>query len=238
MLLSSIIAGFTIGILGSFHCVGMCGPIALALPVGNATSWKRTLFILLYNVGRASAYAIIGLLFALIGKQLFIAEYQQTLSIILGVSILLMLIYASFSTLRIPFFDAYTNRLKTFLTRLFKGEKKWYTFYSIGFLNGFLPCGLVYVALAGALATADVWHSVLFMIAFGVGTFPIMFLVIVSGKYISLQWRNRMRKVVPFFVATMAILLILRGLNMGIPYLSPEMKATEHGTEQNCCHKE
>ena len=237
MIISSLITGFTIGIMGSFHCVGMCGPIALALPVGNADKWKRFFYILLYNVGRASAYSLIAIFFALIGKQIFIGNYQQFLSIILGVLILFFLFFSHFVTIKIPFFNAYTVQLKNYLSLLFNYEKHTYTFYLTVFLNGFLPCGLVYVALAGALATADVLQAILFMSAFGVGTFPIMFLVIVSGKYISMSWRNRMRKAVPFFIASMAVLLILRGLNLGIPYISPSLKATENGTEQTCCHK-
>lgn len=235
MLMSTLIAGFTIGILGSFHCVGMCGPIALVLPVGNAGKWNRLLYILLYNIGRASGYALIGLLFGWLGSRLFIGKYQQILSVSLGILILFFLFFAEFLSFKIPFFDSYTAKLKQYIVHFFKSEKHYYTFWIIGFLNGFLPCGLVYMALAGALATADIGHSVLFMLAFGLGTFPIMFLVIVSGKYISMQWRNRMRRVVPYFIGIMAVLLILRGLNLGIPYVSPKMN-NETGTT-TCCHK-
>jgi sulfite exporter TauE/SafE len=135
------------------------------------------------------------------------------------------------------FFTAYTMKLKQFLGKLLRSEKQFYTYLFIGFLNGFLPCGLVYVAVAGAVATGDILNSALFMAAFGFGTFPIMFMVTVLGKFISVQWRNQMRKAVPVFIGAMAVLLILRGLNLGIPYISPEMKVTPTGTE-SCCHKD
>lgn len=238
MYLPTIIAGFTIGILGSFHCVGMCGPIALALPVGNAGKWKRLLFIANYNLGRIFSYAIIGALFGALGAQFFIGRYQQFLSITLGVLLLLGLFFSNFfSANNNVFFNRYIHFLKTQLSKLFKRDKHFSTFFLIGFLNGFLPCGFVYVAVAGAVATANLYKSILFMAAFGFGTFPIMFAVTVLGKYISIQARNKMRKLAPVFIGLMAVLLILRGLNLGIPYISPEMNKTAHGTE-SCCHKE
>jgi sulfite exporter TauE/SafE len=237
MIWQFIIAGFTIGILGSFHCVGMCGPIALALPVADAGKWKRLWLISLYNLGRVLAYSVLGVLFGFLGKQFFIGGYQRFLSIGLGVLILLFLIFSKYMSGNSSFFTAYTMKLKQFLGKLLRSEKQFYTYLFIGFLNGFLPCGLVYVAVAGAVATGDILNSALFMAAFGFGTFPIMFMVTVLGKFISVQWRNQMRKAVPVFIGAMAVLLILRGLNLGIPYISPEMKATPTGTE-SCCHKD
>ncbi|HNE50515.1 MAG TPA: sulfite exporter TauE/SafE family protein [Chitinophagales bacterium] len=237
MIASYLAAGFTIGVLGSFHCVGMCGPIALALPVGSAGKWKRLWYILLYNFGRAVTYTILGALFGIVGAQFFIGGYQQILSVVLGVLLLATLFFAKYLPPNSFFFNKYTSKLKQALGTLFKSEKHFYTFFFIGILNGFLPCGLVYMAIAGAIAAGTVWNSALFMAAFGLGTLPIMFAVTVLGKYISVQWRNQMRKLVPVFIGIMGVLLILRGLNLGILYLSPEMKATPTGTE-SCCHKD
>ncbi len=237
MIAGLLIAGFTIGIVGSFHCVGMCGPIALSLPVYDVSTWKKILFITLYNLGRISAYALLGAIFGLVGLQFFIGGYQQILSISLGVLILLFLIFSKFSSQNIPIVNSFTNFIKKTLGYLLRNDKKFYTYILIGFLNGFLPCGLVYVAIAGAVASGSIVNSALFMAAFGLGTFPIMFTVTVLGKFISVQLRNQMRRAVPVFVGVMAILLILRGLNLGIPYISPEMKATPTGT-QSCCHRD
>ncbi len=237
MISALIIAGFTIGIVGSFHCVGMCGPIALSLPIYDVPTWKKIAFISLYNIGRIIAYSLLGALFGLVGMQFFIGGYQQILSISLGVIILFFLIFSRFSSANIPFINYFTNFIKKQLGALLRSNKKFYTYILIGFFNGFLPCGLVYVAIAGAVATGSVLNSALFMAAFGLGTFPIMFAVTVLGKYISMYWRNQMRRAVPVFVGAMAILLILRGLNLGIPFISPEMVATPNGTE-SCCHKD
>lgn len=238
MIAEIIAAGFSIGILGSFHCVGMCGPIALNLPVQHAAAWQRMGFITLYNLGRAAAYACIGALFGIVGQQFFIGGYQQALSISLGVLILIYLFFSFFVTTNTTYFTAFTGFIKSKLGSLLTGEKRFYTYIAIGFLNGFLPCGLVYIAVAGAVATGSIWKSALFMAAFGLGTFPIMFMLTVLGKYISVQLRNQMRKAVPVFVGAMAVLLILRGLNLGIPYISPKIQHTHNGTAAECCHKE
>lgn len=237
MITGILLAGLSIGIVGSFHCVGMCGPIALSLPIYDVSSWKKFAFIALYNLGRVAAYALLGALFGLVGLQFFIGGYQQILSISLGILILLYLIFSRYSSSSTSYLSSFTNFIKQQLGNLLRNDKKFYTYIMIGFLNGFLPCGLVYVAIAGAVATGNIANSALFMAAFGLGTFPIMFAVTVLGKYISLQWRNQMRRAVPVFVGVMAILLILRGLNLGIPYVSPEMKVTPTGTH-SCCHKD
>lgn len=237
MIISLLLAGLSIGILGSFHCVGMCGPIALSLPIYNVSTWKKLFFITLYNLGRVVAYSLLGAIFGLVGMQFFIGGYQQILSISLGVLILFFLFFNTYSSNKNSYFNIFSNFIKKQLGSLLRNDKKFYTYIFIGFLNGFLPCGLVYVAIAGAVATGSIANSVLFMAAFGLGTFPIMFSVTVLGKYISLQLRNQMRRAVPLFVGVMAILLILRGLNLGIPYISPEMKATPTGTH-SCCHKD
>jgi len=237
MIAPFVIAGFTIGLLGSFHCVGMCGPIALALPIGDAGKWERLWYIILYNFGRVISYAALGILFGMLGGQFFIGGYQRFLSIALGILILFFLLFSKYVNSNGLFLKGYTQKLKQILGNLFRNEKHFYIFFFIGFLNGFLPCGLVYVAVAGALAAGSIANSTLLMAAFGIGTFPIMFTVTVLGKYISIQWRNQMRRAVPVFVGIMATLLILRGLNLGIPYVSPKMEATPTGMH-SCCHKE
>ncbi|MFN8283481.1 MAG: sulfite exporter TauE/SafE family protein [Chitinophagales bacterium] len=231
-----ITAGFIIGIVGSFHCIGMCGPIALALPVYNKPRYQRLFFIMLYNIGRMIAYASIGVLFGFFGKQFFIGGYQRYLSIILGMLVLMYLFFTSQLSSKI-YFSRFTNFIQQTLGKLLRSDKKLYTYFFIGFLNGFLPCGLVYVAVAGATATGNVFNSALFMAVFGISTFPVMIAMSVLGKYISLKTRNYMRRLVPVFISVMAVLLILRGLNLGIPYVSPEIKATATGTH-SCCHRD
>jgi uncharacterized protein len=231
-----LIAAFTIGLFGSFHCVGMCGPIALALPVHQLGSFQKYAGILLYNFGRVATYSLFGLLFGLLGKTIVIAGFQQWLSILLGVLILIFILLPKRITSSMEssaFIFGIINPAKQKMRLLFK-QSSLESLFAIGILNGFLPCGLVYVAVAGAIATGSGSAGAIFMLLFGLGTIPMMYVLVWSGSKISIVWRNRMRKVVPVFVAVMASLMILRGLNLGIPYLSPQLDKTDC-TKHTCC---
>jgi sulfite exporter TauE/SafE len=74
------------------------------------------------------------------------------------------------------------------------------------------------------------------MASFGVGTFPAMLTLSLLGNSMSVNIRNKINKAVPIFIVAMALLLILRGLNLGIPYVSPEMSTTKPVCHK-CCHK-
>ena len=95
----------------------------------------------------------------------------------------------------------------------------------IGLLNGMLPCGLVYIALAASIVTGNFIESALYMGIFGLGTFPIMFAIAYSGRIFNARVRQKLYKVVPVFVILLGTLFILRGLNLGIPYVSPQINA-------------
>jgi uncharacterized protein len=102
----------------------------------------------------------------------------------------------------------------------------------LGMLNGLLPCGLVYVALAGAVAQGRFLAGITFMALFGLGTLPTMLAIGLSGKVFPVAWRMNLRGAIPFAVCTLAVLLILRGLALGIPYISPALVA---GVPAGCC---
>lgn len=234
----ALTSGFLIGIMGSFHCMGMCGPIALALPIHHFNNYKKILYILVYNFGRVLTYAFLGALFGLIGKSLFIGKYQQIFSITIGVLILLgVLVPKIFEKLNIKQLSTYSTYIRKRLSALFKQEKSASVFFLIGIFNGLLPCGLVYFALASALISGGLWNSVGFMFMFGVATIPMMFAIAFFGNFISQKIRLQINKLVPYFIGIMAILLILRGLNLGIPYISPTLEQTETGTDAACCHQ-
>ncbi len=238
-MINALSAGFLIGIMGSFHCAGMCGPLALALPIQTENNWSRFLLSLFYNLGRVATYSFLGLFFGLIGSKLFIGKSQQYFSIILGLLILLVVLKTYvFTSISIPFplFDKFNSFIKVTIGKYIKSDNPFSLFF-IGILNGFLPCGLVYVAIAAALAQTSISASVSLMAAFGLGTLPMMTFVVFVGKSLSFNWRLRLQKLVPVFVSTMAILLILRGLNLGVPYLSPKLEKSATGTEAECCHK-
>src|SRR5690606_16361531 len=219
MLWSAVI----LGLLGSFHCVGMCGPIAFMLPVDRQNSTKKVFQIFTYHFGRILAYSIIGLFFGLVGKSLYIFGLQQQLSIGIGI---LMIIVVLIPT---RIFNKYNfskpiykliSKVKTGLGQAFKRETA-DTFLTIGFLNGFLPCGLVYMAVFASLAMDGALKGSLYMALFGMGTIPLMTSAIYLGKFLNSKVKQRIQKAVPVFVVIIGILFILRGMGLGIPYISP-----------------
>ncbi|MDO6597074.1 sulfite exporter TauE/SafE family protein [Oceanihabitans sp. 2_MG-2023] len=211
------------GLLGSFHCVGMCGPIAFMLPVDRSNSLKKVTQIFTYHFGRLLAYAIIGLFFGLIGKSLYIFGIQQQLSIFLGIIMIVVVVIPS------RIFNKYNfskpiykliSKVKSSLGKALK-KKTADTFLTIGFLNGFLPCGLVYMAVFASLAMQNAWQGSLYMVLFGLGTIPLMTSAIYLGKFLNTKMKQRIQKGIPIFVVIIGLLFILRGLGLGIPYLSP-----------------
>ncbi|MDO8998671.1 MAG: sulfite exporter TauE/SafE family protein [Bacteroidota bacterium] len=221
-----LIAAISLGLLGSFHCIGMCGPIALALPVHTYKPFKKYIGIISYNLGRAITYSILGAMFGLLGQSFYLGGFQQNLSIVLGIVMLLIILFSYTplkSKIKFQFLNHSLNSLKNTLGKLF--NKKGIQFlFLIGLLNGLLPCGFVYIAIAGATATSNYLNGALFMFLFGMGTLPVMLSLSVIGQFISVQYRNAIHKSVPILISFMAILLIVRGLNLGIPLLSPQYK--------------
>lgn len=216
--------GFLVGLFGSVHCVGMCGPIVLALPVVGENQFKIIIGRVLYNLGRVVTYSIMGAVIGLFGNRLMLFGIQQNLSIILGVAILLYVLTprklkTKISNLR--FYISIVTFIKSKFVRL-TSKRNNSSLFTIGLLNGLLPCGFVYVGIAGALSTGTVLNGALYMALFGLGTFPIMFTASVLGKSINLNLRKRINKLIPALTVILAVLFILRGLNLGIPYLSPK----------------
>ncbi len=231
-----IVSAFLLGFLGSFHCIGMCGPIALSLPIHSLSKTKKIVAIALYNIGRGITYSAIGAIMGLIGQQISIFGYQQKFSIIVGSIILLTIIFAKvFDSPRFAIHKKFSV-IKNVLGKLLKSTPHVGTFLFIGMANGLLPCGLVYVALSSALVIGSVSSSALFMFVFSLGTMPLMISIMVLGKFISVSFRSKIHKLVPVFIGFTAVLLILRGLNLGIPYVSPSYQKQNNKVE-NCCHK-
>lgn len=227
MNIAALLTAFSIGILGSFHCIGMCGAIAFSLPLKEQNWYSKLWGGLLYNLGRISIYSLLGALLGLLGQGFSFAGFQQGLSIFLGVFILVVLLFPKFVQFQKNKHSVLAQLqlwVRNQMGLLFKNNSS-FALYGIGLLNGLLPCGLVYAALAGAIATGQVLEGALYMFFFGAGTLPMMILASQFRGFISLNVRNRMRQIVPFFVGAMAILFIIRGLNLGIPYLSPILQS-------------
>lgn len=238
-----LLAAISLGFLGSFHCIGMCGPIALTLPIHQLPASLKIMSILAYNAGRVITYSLFGILFGLLGQSFALFGYQQILSVVLGSLILLSLLIPKGLMQRITLTQrlyGLLNRLKNRITALFQRQGI-RSFFSIGLLNGLLPCGLVYMGIAGAVATGTVLKGMVFMAFFGAGTLPLMFSLSYTSHLLSARVRQVIRRSVPVFIGIMAVLLILRGLNLGISYISPKMtieqSAHEKQTHLKCCHK-
>jgi sulfite exporter TauE/SafE len=217
-----------IGMVGSFHCVGMCGPIALALPMKGKSKFPKLLGSLVYNTGRLFTYALLGCIFGTLGTFFFMAGLQQTLSISLGILIIGLIIIPHHLQQKLSpvhFLSKTIASIRKPLQQLF-ATPSYPARLMIGMLNGLLPCGLVYMGIAGAIATGSVMKGSLFMLFFGLGTFPAMLGVSLLGHWIGIKTRNRIRAAVPVLVVLMGFLFILRGLGLGIPYLSPLLMET------------
>jgi sulfite exporter TauE/SafE len=232
MLLSAFILGF----LGSLHCIGMCGPIAFMLPVDRSDQVKKVTQIFIYHFGRLLAYGLIGLIFGLLGKGLYIFGLQQKLSIIIGLLMILVVLipYKTFAKYNLskPLYKVIA-KIQNKLGQELK-KKSPDTFLTIGFLNGFLPCGLVYIALFGAIAVGNTFEGSLYMILFGIGTIPLMTSAIYLSNLFKGPIRTKVQKLIPIFVVIMGILFILRGLGLGIPYVSPKPTPPLVSAEMDC----
>jgi sulfite exporter TauE/SafE len=225
------LTAFLLGLVGSLHCAGMCGPLALALPAAGDTTPGYVLGRVAYNAGRIITYCLLGIVFGLAGWTFLLAGLQRWVSIALGMALLLGLFASRRLALARPV-TAAVNRLKSSMSVLLR-RRSLAGLAALGLLNGLLPCGLVYVACAGAAATGTMLAGALYMTAFGVGTVPMMLAVSLSGKLVPTSMRLKLVKTVPVFVFLLGMLLILRGMSLGVPYLSPDMS----GSGAACCSK-
>lgn len=206
-----------IGFFGSFHCIGMCGPIALALPGSGGSTFKLITGRAFYNTGRIVTYALMGLIFGLIGQSIAVAGFQKGLSVVLGVIIIAsVLLKSSYFRAIKSKLGAHTfyDHLKKQIGKLFK-KRGLSTLFTIGILNGLLPCGFVYIGLAGSLTMGTVLGGTVYMILFGLGTFPAMMAMSLAPGLFSIEMRRRINKAVPVLAVIFGIYLIYRGLFMG-----------------------
>ncbi|MBN2745642.1 MAG: sulfite exporter TauE/SafE family protein [Bacteroidales bacterium] len=225
-----IISGLILGLITSFHCVGMCGPIAIALPLHGSTKLQKLLGGILYNLGRTVTYMIMGMVFGLIGQGLGALGFQRWVSIITGVLMISTVFFPSIFKFSLGGVEkkgfSLINAVKKGLRRLFS-TKSYLSLFTIGLLNGLLPCGPLYSALIISTGTGHAVSSVLFMMMFGLGTIPLLLVVTIIGNFVSGAIRNKVNKALPVVIVIIGILFILRGLELGIPYLSPTREKIE-----------
>ncbi len=214
------LSALMLGLAGSFHCLGMCGPIVVALPLHGNTLPQKIYGGVLYNLGRTVTYTVMGAIFGLVGQGLQLVGFQQVVSVIMG---LLMVISVLFPALFRNQYDLtrssfrIVGRLKTTISQMFS-VRSFQSLFIIGLLNGLLPCGLVYIAR--------------------LGTLPLLLALGVAGNVVSTAVRHKINKLIPILVVIVGILFILRGLNLGIPYLSPTRDKIEKKFEKSLEEKE
>jgi len=225
-----------LGLMSSFHCIGMCGPIAMMLPVDRDNEVKKVLQILVYHIGRITAYASLGLLFGFLGKGFFLAGIQKQLSIFVGIIMILIAVVSEKELAKYNFSKPIYKviaKVKISLGNQFK-NKSFKSLFTIGLLNGYLPCGMVYIALFGSLAMQNMGNGILYMVLFGLGTVPLMSLVVFLSNFITMPFRNRIQKIIPFVTIVIGILFIIRGSGLNIPYVSPSIISLFVQSEANC----
>lgn len=219
-----------LGLLGGLHCAGMCGPLMLALPVVGSTTGRYVAGRVAYHLGRVMVYGMMGVLAGALGRSLAMAGVQQAVSITLGTAMLAGLFLAP-RFLEMGWMAGWVGRLQRVMGGFLR-QRTAGSLLVLGGLNGLLPCGLVYAAFAGAAATDSVMGGVQYMVVFGLGTLPVMLAISLTGHLVPMAWRLKLRHLVPVSMGLVGVLLVLRGLSLGIPYVSPDLAAGGAG----CCH--
>jgi sulfite exporter TauE/SafE len=235
---SFLIFGFLIGLASNFHCIGMCGPLAFALPMDRSSTYKSIISVFKYNFGRLFTYGFLGMIVGMFGFSVLLFSTMQWLSILSGILIIGMA--WSNQVEQWPIIGLWTKKMNAFIQLIFRKTKELplaYRSFSFGMANGLLPCGMVYLGLTNALGSGTLFSSVLSMLAFGIGTLPAMFFMPLLAHS---KWQIRIPKIIIAIAFTLiGTFTILRGMNLGIPYVSPKMnmeRTTSHQIPSlECC---
>ncbi|MBP7939611.1 MAG: sulfite exporter TauE/SafE family protein [Sediminibacterium sp.] len=214
----------------------MCGPLVMALPISQMNPIQKVLATILYHIGKITTYGLLGVVVGVFGKQIPFYNVQQHLSIVIGSLMLVYVLWVFYlhpkRKLGFLKIDWLQKPIIAALGKLFK-QNNVGSFLLIGFLNGLLPCGMIYLALGSAWANQSALQSGLFMVLFGLGTLPALLMVAFGGQLMGFAFRQKIQKALPYMLFSMGVLLILRGMNLGIPYISPMI---DNGASVAACH--
>lgn len=208
---------FYTGLFASMHCVAMCGPLMLSMPFSTQSIWSALLQKVLYQLGRILMYGTLGLAIGLVGTGFGLLGLQQILSLITGI-VLVLAGLKYFIKGKSKSTQPYSKIIQPLIRLLSKQLSKPYGGFLAGALNGLLPCGVVYIALAQAINLQSPYESGRFMLFFGLGTTPLLFLTVLSPMFFRKFKAPAMLMPVLFLVA--GSFLISRGLNLNIPHIS------------------
>lgn len=241
-----LLTGLLLGLTSNLHCIGMCGPIAMAIPLNRTNNLTVLGGALQYNVGRIFTYSILGVIVGSFGLTINTIGILQWLSIAAGIGII---IFAWRKFFRGRLLDRFSlPGIQSFLSRRLgkiMKSKSPLKLLALGGLNGLLPCGMVFAGLLNAVLAGNPLNSALAMAAFGVGTLPSMLMVAFAANKIGQNTRAKVNKVVPYLLTVVGLLIVLRGMNLDIPYISPKVNAvetevtsetSEPAVEMSCCH--
>ena len=239
MEIALIISAIGLGFASGFHCIGMCGPIALSMGLTKKQATNYYLQNLTYQFGRIGTYAFLGAILGIVGQGFEMAGFQQYLTIGVGILLIIMALFSfggkDFAS-KIPFISKFLFKVKSNLGKLLQ-KADYRSRFTTGILNGFLPCGMVYMALTASLASGGIWQGASFMALFGLGTLPFMFTVVLVGNLMNQAFRTKILKAIPVVMIILGGLFILRGLELGIPYISPPLEAMKVTPEHDVnCH--
>lgn len=227
-MVDALLLGFAIGLPGSLHCLGMCGPLALLVGTGKKNPFVSAS---IYHFSRAMSYSILGVLVGLVFQFVDIRPFQQQFSLLIGVVFLIAWIlnrlsvkFSSPSFISFNFFSKIPQLL---------GSSNLISMIGGGLINGLLPCGLVYSALLASLSTANTIDSAAFMFGFGIATIPMMLFVSILSNSIKQKLTRLFSMISSWWLLIMAVLFLLRGAGLGVPFLSPDFKS--NNPQENCC---
>lgn len=239
------IAAITLGLASNFHCLGMCGPIALAIPLNRSSKVSMIMGILQYNLGRILIYSVLGAIVGLFGITIQTIGVLQWVSIIVGVILIIYAWRKYFNQLfpSVHFNLGIASFLSSRIGPIAKSQNP-FKLFLLGGLNGLLPCGMVFTALINAVLGGSPINSAFAMALFGLGTLPVMILIPFVANSITSSLRVKLNKAVPYLLTVVGLLIVLRGMNLNIPYISPRVTITKNvnnstnnnSVKMDCCH--
>jgi uncharacterized protein len=184
----------------------MCGPLVLMTPVIGNTPGSIIASRALYHSGRIAVYVFLGLLFGVIGESLVLAGFQRWLSLTVGALMIVAILFAA--RIKAPL-----ARIPLYLKSLFAEflrKRTATSVFTLGAVNGLLPCGLVYMAATASISAGSISKSVASMALFGIGTLPMLVAISTAGRRLNCSRLPAIQKIMPLAVLAVAILLIVR----------------------------
>ncbi|SKB29780.1 sulfite exporter TauE/SafE family protein [Daejeonella lutea] len=216
---------FFTGLFGSFHCVAMCGPLVMSIPFGE-NAWNALLQKIVYQLGRILTYSALGFVAGSIGGVFNILGLQQALSFVSGIVLLVIAFYHFYGKSGGTSGRFYQKMFGPLVKFMGRWMSKPYGGAIAGILHGLIPCGMVYMAIAGSLNTGSALSGSEFMLYFGLGTTPLLFLA--SAIPVLIRKLRVSRVLIPMLFLLSGSFLIFRSLNMDITWItSPVISSSE-----------